>query len=140
MKYKTIKLDTFSVVGVKEFTSVENGGNLAKIPQMWARLPEETMNRLGELSNLEPSGVLGVCAGMHDSGFDYWIAAATTKDCPAGLEKLDIPAAQWLVFEVTGAMPDAIQDGFKRIFNECLPVGNLMPTLKKLRKLWKSFS
>ncbi|MDR1180453.1 MAG: hypothetical protein LBL13_00525 [Bacteroidales bacterium] len=61
---------------------------------MWANLPKETMNSLGKLSNLEPSGVLGVCAGMHDNGFDYWIAAATTKECPVGFEKLDISAAQ----------------------------------------------
>ena len=88
---------------------------------MWSRLPAETMTTLQALSNLEPSGVLGVCANMRDGGFDYWIAAASTKDCPAGFEKLDIPAAQWAVFEVAGAMPKAIQDGFKRIFDEWLP-------------------
>ncbi|MDR2705269.1 MAG: hypothetical protein LBC02_05780 [Planctomycetaceae bacterium] len=70
MKYRTVNLDAFSVVGVKEFTSEENGENFTKIPQMWASLPEETMSRLGELSSLEPSGVLGVCAGMHDNGFE----------------------------------------------------------------------
>lgn len=120
MKCRTVNLDAFSVIGVKEFMPVENGENFTKIPQMWAGLPEETMNRLGELSNLEPSGVLGVCAGMHDNGFDYWIAAATTKECPAGFEKLDIPAAQWAVFEITGAIPKAMQDGFKQIFGEWL--------------------
>ena len=40
MKYKTINLDAFSVVGVKEFTSVENGENFTKIPQMRANLKE----------------------------------------------------------------------------------------------------
>jgi len=75
------------------------------------------------MSNLEPSGVLGVCADMHDNGFDYWIAAATTKECPAGFEKLDIPAARWIVFEITGAIPKAIQDGCHYIlFNEWLPL------------------
>ncbi|GAE85884.1 GyrI-like domain-containing protein [Bacteroides reticulotermitis] len=121
MKYRTVNLDAFSVIGVKNFTSIENGENFIKIPQMWASLPEETMNRLGELSNLKPSGVLGICAEMHDNGFDYWIAAATTKECPAGFEKLDIPAAHWIVFEITGAMPKAIQDGCRYIFNEWFP-------------------
>ncbi|GAB6122440.1 GyrI-like domain-containing protein [Dysgonomonas termitidis] len=121
MKYRTVNLDAFSVIGVKNFTSIENGENFIKIPRMWASLPEETMNRLGELSNLKPSGVLGVCAEMHDNGFDYWIAAATTKECPAGFEKLDIPAAQWIVFEITGAMPKAVQDGCRYIFNEWFP-------------------
>ncbi|MDR1200405.1 MAG: GyrI-like domain-containing protein [Tannerellaceae bacterium] len=121
MKYKTINLDAFSVVGVKKFTSMENGGNVITIPQMWASLPGETLATLQELSNLEPSGVLGLCANMHDDGFDYWIAAATTKECPTGFVKLDIPAAQWAVFEITGAMPKALQDGFKQIVNEWLP-------------------
>ncbi|MDR1224528.1 MAG: GNAT family N-acetyltransferase [Tannerella sp.] len=120
MKYKTVNLDTFSVVGVKEFTSLENGDNFIAIPQVWAHLPEETLAALQKLSNLEPSGVLGLCANMHDGGFDYWIAAATTGECPAGFAKLDIPAAQWAVFEIRGAMPKAIQDGFKQIFNEWL--------------------
>jgi AraC family transcriptional regulator len=88
---------------------------------MWLRLPVETMTKLQALSNLKPSGVLGVCANMRNGGFDYWIAAASTKECSAEFEKLDIPAAQWMVFEIVGAIPQAIQDGVKYIFNECLP-------------------
>jgi AraC family transcriptional regulator len=121
MKHRIVDLDTFRVIGVREFMSFENGENFTKVPQMWSRLPAETMTKLQALSDLQPSGVLGVCANMRDGGLDYWIAAASTKDCPAGFEKLDIPAAQWVVFEVVGAMPKAIQDGVKYIFNEWLP-------------------
>jgi AraC family transcriptional regulator len=121
MKYRTVDLDAFSVIGVKEFMSFENGENFTKVPQMWSRLPVETMTKLQALSNLEPSGVLGVCANMRDDGFDYWIAAASTKECSPEFEKLDIPASQWMVFEIVGAMPKAIQDGVKYIFSEWLP-------------------
>jgi AraC family transcriptional regulator len=121
MKHRTVDLDAFSVIGVKEFTSCGNGENFIKVPQMWSRLPVETMTKLQALSNLEPSGVLGVCANMRDNGFDYWIAAASTKECPAEFEKLDIPAAQWAVFEIVGAIPEAIQDGGKYILDEWLP-------------------
>jgi AraC family transcriptional regulator len=121
MKYRTVDLGAFSVIGVKEFTSFENGENFVKVPQMWSCLPVETMTKLQALSDLEPSGVLGVCADMRDNGFDYWIAAASTKECPAEFEKLDIPAAQWAVFEIVGAMPKAIHDGVEYIFNEWLP-------------------
>jgi AraC family transcriptional regulator len=79
------------------------------------------MTKLQALSDLEPSGVLGVCAGMRSDGFDYWIAAASTKECPDEFEKLDIPAAQWMVFEIVGAMPKAIHDGYEYIFNDWLP-------------------
>ncbi|MDR2806193.1 MAG: GyrI-like domain-containing protein [Dysgonamonadaceae bacterium] len=121
MKHKIVHLEAFSVAGIKEFTSVVNGENFVVIHQMWARLPEATFAELRGLSDLEPSGVLGVCADMRDNGFDYWIAAATTKECPAGFEKLDIPASKWAVFEIEGAMPEAIQDGSLRIFNGWLP-------------------
>jgi AraC family transcriptional regulator len=50
----------------------------------------EDLNKLMELSNMEPSGVLGVCADMRDGSFDYWISAATTDECLAGFAKLDI--------------------------------------------------
>ncbi|MDR2382841.1 MAG: GyrI-like domain-containing protein, partial [Prevotellaceae bacterium] len=111
MEYRIVNLDAFSVIGVKKFTSKVDGANFTNIPQMWADFPVEDLNKLKKLSNLEPSGVLGVCADMYDNGFDYWIAAATTKECPAGFEKLDIPASEWAVFEIEGAMPKAIQDG-----------------------------
>jgi AraC family transcriptional regulator len=121
MEYKTINLDAFSVVGVKEFVSTENDGHFIAIPRMWAGLPGESFAALQGISDREPSGMLGLCANMDDGGFDYWMAVATTKGCPDGFEKLDIPAAQWVVFEITGAMPKAIQDGVKQIFTEWLP-------------------
>jgi AraC family transcriptional regulator len=121
MKSRAVDFSAFSVIGVKEFMPLENGENSIKVPQMWSRLPAETMTKLRALSDTRPSGVLGVCANMRDGGFDYWIATASTKECPAEFEKLDIPAARWMVFEITGAMPKAIQDGFKHIFDEWLP-------------------
>jgi AraC family transcriptional regulator len=121
MEYKTINFDAFSVVGVKEFVSTENDGYLLAIPRMWADLPGEAFAALQGISDREPAGMLGLCANMSDDGFDYWMAVATTKACPDGFAKLDIPAAKWAVFEITGAMPKAIQDGAKYIFNEWLP-------------------
>jgi pyridoxine/pyridoxamine 5'-phosphate oxidase len=41
------------------------------LPQMWSRLPIETMTKLQAFSNLKPSGMLGVCANMRNDGFDY---------------------------------------------------------------------
>jgi AraC family transcriptional regulator len=116
-----VKLGAFSVVGVREFMATENGANFQNIPKMWDNVGEETFTKLQELSNLEPAGVLGLCGNMHDDGFDYWIAAATTKECPVGFEKLDVPACEWAVFEVIGAMPNAIQDAYKQVFSEWLP-------------------
>ena len=88
---------------------------------MWANLPKEKLTEILALSNGEPSGVLGVCADMYNDGFDYWIAAATTKPCPQEFQALNVPACTWAIFETTGPMPGAIQELFTRIFSEWLP-------------------
>jgi AraC family transcriptional regulator len=121
MNYRIEEKEGFTVVGVKEFTTTSGGENFKNIPQMWADLPSEKFEEILALSDMEPSGVLGLCADMYNDGFDYWIAAATTKPCPAGLGSLSIPACTWAIFEVTGPMPNAIQDMFTRVFSEWLP-------------------
>ena len=35
-----------------------------------------------------------------------------------------IPAATWGIFEARGALPDAIQEEMKRVFNEWFPTSN----------------
>lgn len=121
MHYRIESKDGFRVVGFKQFMSTENEENKKAIPAMWeATLPEQFM-ALEALSDREPSGCLGICADMHDNGFDYWIAAATTKPCPDSLEELSIPASTWAIFTCVGPMPTAMQQMWGRIFSEWLP-------------------
>lgn len=121
MNYRIEEKDSFKVVGVKQFVTTAGGENFTQIPQMWCDLPKETFMTLLGLSDREPSGVLGVCGDMNNDGFDYWIAAATTKTCPATLETLDVPACTWAIFDCVGPMPGAIQETFKRIYGEWFP-------------------
>lgn len=124
MNYRIEERAGFTVVGVKEFMTTVNGENFKKIPQMWCDLPKETFHVIGGLSDREPTGVMGICADMHDDGFDYWIAAATTKPCPEGLSSLEIPASTWAIFESVGPMPGAIQEVWGRIFGEWFPASD----------------
>lgn len=121
MNYRIVEKEGFTVVGIKEFTTLANGENLKNIPKMWNKLSREKCLEILALSDMEPKGILGVCADMYNDGFDYWIAAATTKPCPAGLQSLSVPASTWAIFEATGPMPGAIQETFARIFSEWLP-------------------
>jgi len=121
MNYRIEEKEGFTVVGIREFTKTENSENSINIPKMWKKLPEETFAALATLSDREPGGVLGVCGDMYEDGFDYWIAAATSKPCPEGFESLSIPACTWAIFEATGSLPGAIQQLFTRIFTEWLP-------------------
>ncbi|MCL2851811.1 MAG: GyrI-like domain-containing protein [Defluviitaleaceae bacterium] len=121
MNYRIEEKEGFTVAGVKEFTSTADGVNFKNIPEMWAKLPQEDFKELMRLSDREPFGVLGVCADMYNDGFDYWIAAATTKPCPEKYSSMSIPSSTWAIFEVTGALPGAIQEMWKRIYSEWFP-------------------
>lgn len=121
MNYQIEEKCAVTVVGVKEWFPTANGENLKSIPKMWSDLPKETFMELLALSDGEPCGVLGICADMYDNGFDYWIAAATSKPCPPAFGALRVPACTWAIFETEGPMPDAIQKLYPRIYSEWLP-------------------
>jgi AraC family transcriptional regulator len=125
MNYKIVEKESFMVVGVKREFSCENGENMVEIPKMWNDVHVDgTNDLLFQLNNGEIQGVLGVCVDKRNSGsplMDYWIAAAHNGDTPEGLLELKIPASKWGVFEVHGAMPDAMHKAWKEIFSEWFP-------------------
>ncbi|WP_144554423.1 GyrI-like domain-containing protein [Bacillus sp. X1(2014)] len=125
MKYKIIQRESFQVVGIKREISCENGENLTEIPKMWTDVHQDgTTDLLIKLNNGEIKGVLGVCVdkrGTQTPLMDYWIATEHTGATLEGLMNLEIPASKWAVFEVHGAMPDAIQKVWKQIYTEWFP-------------------
>lgn len=123
MNYRIEERPDFNIIGIKKFVTMENGENFKIIPKMWCDLTEGECQQILSLNDMEPTGVLGVCAEpcKDKNGFDYWIAAASTKACPREYQTLVVPASTWAVFEVVGAMPDAIQTVTKRIYSEWLP-------------------
>ena len=121
MNYRIEDRAGIRLVGCKSFVSLENGLDYRDIPALWDNLPKEVFDELYALSDSEPTHVVGVFGEKHDNGFDYWIAAATTKPCPPQFEIVTIPAAKWAIFDITGAMPGSIQDFFKRLYTEWFP-------------------
>ncbi|CAM3393862.1 AraC family transcriptional regulator [Aeromicrobium ponti] len=125
MQYSIVEKEAFKVAGVKREFSLCNKENLAGIPKMWDEVNSDgTGDRLFQLNNGEVKGVLGVCVDKRSTkpdSMDYWIASSYKGDKPDGLETLEIPAAKWAVFEVHGAMPNSIQNAWKKIFSEWFP-------------------
>ncbi|WP_045517262.1 AraC family transcriptional regulator [Neobacillus niacini] len=125
MNYKIVEKESFKVVGVKREFSCENGENLAGIPKMWDDVHVDgTNDLLFQVNNGPLKGVLGVCVDKREAGsllMDYWIATSHTGDTPDGLLALEIPASKWGVFEVHGAMPNAMQNTWKQIISEWFP-------------------
>ena len=125
MNYKIVEKESFKVVGVKREFSCENGENLAGIPKMWDDVHVDgTNDLLFDLNNGQIKGVLGVCVDKRNTGsslMDYWIGTDHKGETPEGLLELEIPASKWGVFEVHGAMPEAMQNTWKQIISEWFP-------------------
>ena len=122
LQYRIEEKEAFKIVGVKKWFSTEGQAQLQEIPKFWNTVNTDgSGDMIYSLMDVEPCGCLGICADMYDNGIDYWIAVATTKECPPNLEETVIPASTWAIFEVIGAMPKAIQDVWSRAFSEWLP-------------------
>ncbi|WP_313340277.1 AraC family transcriptional regulator [Sedimentibacter sp.] len=122
MNYKIITKEAFKIVGVKENFSMSSEECFAKVPVFWQEtIQSGVIPSILELINCEPYGLLGVSANTNDKELAYYIAAATDKATPEGMDEYLVPACTWAVFECIGAMPYAIQELQKRIITEWLP-------------------
>lgn len=122
MNYKIEKREAFRIVGVKEHMELNVEENFVLVPQFWAETFKNGMfDKICQLSNQEPFGVLGVSTCMNGRDFDYYIACATDKPVPENMSEYQVPAATWAIFECIGPMPTAIQELQKRIITEWLP-------------------
>lgn len=125
MKYSIVERDGFKVVGVKREFSLINDENLKGIPKMWDEVNTDgTCDSLIEKMNGQIKGVLGVCVDQttpQKRAIDYWVAVDHEGGDLDGFLTLDIPTSKWAVFEVHGAMPNAMQKVWKQIFSEWFP-------------------
>lgn len=125
MQYKVVEQGGFEVIGIKQGFSYDNGENRDGIPKMWDQVNQDgTCDFLACKNNGPGKGVLGVCVDqgkIRDKEMDYWVAAAYNGETPDGYLKMEIPASKWVIFEVHGPMPHAMQKVWKQIFTEWFP-------------------
>ena len=126
MKYNIVERDSFRVVGIKREFSLENEENLKGIPKLWNEVNSDgTSNRLGKVNNGRIKGLLGVCVASPENepngSMEYWVATESEGSIPKEFSVLVIPDSKWVVFEVNGPMPEAMQKVWKQIFSEWFP-------------------
>jgi len=126
MKYRIVEKGPFRIVGIMRRVTLVYRGENPEIAAMWRELGREGLQRLQQLSNVEPVGIvqasLNFSEGREDGGsLDQWIGAATDRPCPPGFQELHVPALTWAVFEAVGPFPDALQDTWARIYAEWFP-------------------
>lgn len=122
MNYRIEKKEAFRIVGISRPLEKEIEKNFQVVPQMWAEAAVNgTVNKLAELMDSQPVGILGISACGSEEQWRYYIGAATTKPAGEGMEEYVVPAFTWAIFAGEGVCPQAIQDLEKRIVTEWLP-------------------
>ena len=130
MDYKIVKKDPFKVLERVEKHTIVDSENKNTIPEFWTRAHSDgTVKTLLEKTS-DKTYIFGICYGSVSQTFDYGIAAVCDDNCeaPEGFRISEIPARTWAVFEVTGAMPNAIQEMWHRIVTEFFTASEYKPT------------
>lgn len=123
MEYKIVEKDEFSIVGNSKKMSTRNGENLKRIPEFWREYT--TSGKWSELcKEFNVKQTFGVCKDMEldKEAFTYMIAAQGGSNYKGNKYEVQIiEKSCWAVFSVVGAMPEAIQKCFERIYQEWFP-------------------
>lgn len=133
MDYRIEERKAFKVIERVEMFSTDAEVNRTDIPKFWARVYRDgTIEKLlgfGKGSEFEDV-ILGICYGGPEGAaeFPYSIAAGYNgKPVPEGLRITEIPAHTWAIFKCKGAMPEAIQNLWRRIYTEFFPTSDYCP-------------
>ena len=133
MDYKIEAKKAFKVIEKRRLFSTKDDANLKEIPEFWASSKAD--GSIGTLcgycgGSAFDSRILGICYGDGCSTeFSYSIASSYNGKTPVpeGFCINEIPARTWAIFKCKGAMPDAIQDLWRRIYTEFFPASDYMP-------------
>lgn len=120
MNYRIETKEAFRVTGVSVPLEKEIEKNFAVIPSKWQEISVNgTLQRLIEMMDREPMGVLGVSTCNGEEAWRYYIAVSSSKE-GEGLEEYIVPAATWAIFPGEGTN-ESIQELERRIVTEWLP-------------------
>jgi len=115
MDYRIEKKEAFPVIVMARVIGEDSS---SAIPAFWDEYMSQGMHS-------KVPGAMGVCGEMTAKGkeFKYGIGCPEewVRELPDGFERWVIPANTWAVFKCVGAMPDAIQSMWKKIYSEWLP-------------------
>ena len=123
MQYRICEKGIIRVVGLRMPLVEEHEVNMLMISKFWQRtIRTEHFQKICDLADQEPSGILGISAYFDPQHIYYYIAVATTQPVPVGLEEFFIPAATWCVVTCNPCSSVTVEDLLRGFCMEFLPL------------------
>lgn len=120
INYRIETKSAFRIVGVSAPIDKKIEKSFMEVPKMWqASSANGTIQKLAEMMDAPPMGVLGVSICNNDEQWKYFIAVSSTKASDK-FEEYTVPASTWAVFSGEGTNL-SIQELELRIMTEWLP-------------------
>lgn len=132
LQYRIENKEAFSISGLKKELHLNIENNFKILPAYWKKSKTTgVFKKLHKIAykNLEP--IMGVTIYENSKKLQHYIAIITPDEKISDTFKYTIPASKWVIFNCTGAMPDAIQELYKRFYTEWLPNSGYEYTMKK---------
>ncbi|PWI08132.1 AraC family transcriptional regulator [Streptomyces sp. NWU339] len=126
MRYRVIDRPAFTVVGLKARVPLVHSGPNQAIIDFVRGIEPRTVERLEQLSDQEPQGIVAVCDDLDPSRaegteLDYYHGVITSAAAPEGTTSLAVPTGTWAVFTTSGPAPQAIQELWRDVFTQWFP-------------------
>lgn len=121
MEYRIVEKEAFQVVGFRTKEPLTMEDCFEKVPLFWKQTSRDIPRLLPLMDGTEPMGVLGVSAYDGESFTGYFIAVATKREAPEGMDEYQVPACTWAVFPCVGPVDTAVQALQKRVISDWLP-------------------
>lgn len=127
MQYRIEEKEAFSIVGFMKRVQILFEGENPEITNMQRNLSQNTIDKLKEISNTAPKGLLQASANfdegrMDEKGaLDHYIGVATNNYDGKEFSTLKVPASAWAVFGIEDSSTEKIQNTWGRIFSEWFP-------------------
>lgn len=113
----------FRLIGKSICVSCRNGQHYTRIPGFWSECQKDgSFSRLASMDAGTPKGLFGVfrCEEKKPDDLEYSIMVKAEMELPEGYTEIFIPKVTWAIFDCTGPVPQAIQNGWKYLREEWL--------------------
>ena len=118
--YRIEEKEKIRLVGIKETILNDGVYNFQRIPQIWVESHQNgVVQRIFELSNRNPCGMMGAVTNYTDTTIDYYIAVSSDREPPDGMAEFIVEKSMWAIFPCIGR--HTIQPTWKRIYGEWFP-------------------